>query len=223
VTKRDIIARIAKAFDTYVASAPGASADLVPDTLKAGKLYEAHVLAAVARELVIKEGFELRLVQGSKLVLKASPGPINAAYPHIQAYRNGQHVADLWTDVEFTTLSFRRSGLSFPQAGHYHELDIAMVDAGATGRPTPAQVWLAVECKNTPFEKALLRQILGVRRELSLLQASRDSRFQRWPASQVPADPPSCLVVYSTSSAVTSYAAPGSCFGIEFVYEPLTP
>jgi hypothetical protein len=209
------------AFAKYTGATSTTAVSLIPNDIKAGKLYEAHVLGCIARDLTTKEGLELVLVQGSKIVLKGSPGPINSAYPHIEVRRSGIYIADLWTDVEVSTLSFARSGLSTPALGHYHELDIVMVDATTSGRPRPDQLWLGVECKHTPYDKALLRQILGVRRELSLLQDAQQSRFSKWPVSTVPAEPPSCLIVYSSSNAVLNYTHPGEVFGIRFIYEPL--
>jgi len=76
-----------------------------------------------------------------------------------------------------------------------------------------------VECKNTGYTKDLLKSILGIRRELSLLRDDQRTRFSKWPRRLVPADPPSCLLVYSTDSAVLDYASPGEVFGIDFVHE----
>jgi len=221
VTKDQIIQQIAAAFATYTKTSSSTASTLIPDDVKAGKLYEAHVLACLARDLTTLEGLDLLLVQGSKIVLKGSPGPINPAYPHIEVRRHGLHVADLWTDVEISTLSFEQSGLLVPALGHYHELDIVMVDAGTTGRPKPRKLWLGVECKHTAYDKSLLRQILGVRRELSFLRGPQQSNFLKWPAALIPADPPSSLMVYCSSAAVLNYSAPGDVFGIHFVHEPL--
>ncbi|MEW5926178.1 MAG: hypothetical protein AB1941_01705 [Gemmatimonadota bacterium] len=222
MNKADILNRITEAFDRYLNAAGGGNpASLVPDTVKDGKLYEAHVLSQVARELVTKERYTLRLVQSDRLILKSSPGPINPTYPHIEVWDKHKHVASLWTDVEFTALSCSRSGRYPCRPGHYHELDILLVDADATGRPTPEQVWLGIECKNTVYEKALLRQILGVRRELSLLASPTETHFRKWPRREVPANPPSCLIVYASNPAVLKFADPGRTFGIDFVYDPL--
>jgi len=106
-------------------------------------------------------------------------------------------------------------------SGDYHELDILIVDAGSSGRPRYDQIWLGVECKNTGYGKELLREILGVRRELSLLTDAKFTRFQNWPRMTVPANPPSCLMVYSSDEDVMDYAAPGLMFGIDFVHEPM--
>jgi hypothetical protein len=105
--------------------------------------------------------------------------------------------------------------------GDYHELDLAITDSGVSGRPSHSQIWLGVECKNTGYTKGLLKEILGIRRELSLLQNDRPTRFNSWPRTSVPAEPPSCLLVYSTDAAVNNYSSPGSVFGIDFYHEPI--
>lgn len=195
---------------------------LIPKSVTAGKLYEAYILGVVSRDLVRQEGLRLLLVHGKKVSLKSSPGPINIAYPHIQVFKHGAHVANLWTDVEFTSLSYSLTGRHTPpDQGQYHELDIVMTPPSASGRPATEEIWLGVECKNTGYSKSLLREVLGVRRELSYYDAPNPTRFHKWPKSQVPANPPSCLLVYSTDSQVTVYSSPGLIFGIDFFYERL--
>jgi hypothetical protein len=128
----------------------------------------------------------------------------------------------MWTDIEFVSLSHGARPSGPPTKGEYHELDIAVVDPGLTGRPRNDQVWLAAECKNTGYNKGLLKEILGVRRELSLLQDEQPTRFQAWPRSSVPCRPASCLLVYSSDPVVAEYARPGDVFEIDLYYEDLT-
>ena len=196
---------------------------LVPHSFTSGKLYEAYVLASIIRDLVTKEGITVTLINSKYLTLKSSPGPINRKYPHFSLQRHHNKVAELWTDVEFTTLSYSRRQASQrpPQPGEYHELDILVTDAGASERPRHDQVWLGIECKNTKYTKKLLREILGIRRELSLLSKPANTRFSHWPRTQVAANPPSCLMVYSTDSDVHKYSKPGDLYGIDFVHSPL--
>jgi hypothetical protein len=194
---------------------------LIPKALTAGKLYEAYVLALVCQQLKSHENCTLTLIGSSKITLKSSPGPINSAYPYIRVDRNGQHFANIWTDIEFTSLSASQSGKVPLTLGDYHEMDIAVLSPGASARPLPAQVLLAVECKNTGYQKSLLREILGVRRELSLLQAPVPTAFSIWPRAMVPADPPSCIAVYSSDPSVLNYSGPSSFFGIDFFHQPL--
>jgi hypothetical protein len=134
---------------------------------------------------------------------------------------SGRCVAEMWTDIEFISLSYSRRRGGPPERGEYHELDIAVVEPGLEGRPPHDCIWLAVECKNTGYHKGLLKEILGIRRELSYLQESRSTRFRTWPRATVPAEPASCLVVFSTDPAVLLYSRPGDVFGIDFRHEEM--
>jgi hypothetical protein len=189
--------------------------------VSAGKLYEAYVLSRVVERLALDEGYSLTLVGGTKIQLKSSPGPINRSYPRIELRRSGNCLAELWTDVEFLSLSYCTGGATILTRGDFHELDILIVNAGVSGRPRYDDLWLGIECKNTGYEKGLLKEILGIRRELSLLSGPNSTRFRVWPRITVPADPASCLLVYSTDKDVADYAAPGRVFGIDFVPDPM--
>lgn len=219
MTKKQIRDRITKAFQQYFGSSGRPVSSLLPTIVTAGKLYEAYILGIVAEHLTRDEGYNLTLKNGNQIALKSSPGPINRSYPMIEVRRSGSCVAEIWTDVEFLSLSASRSGGTGMNRGDYHELDIMMVDAGQNGRPAHDRVWLGVECKNTGYNKGLLKEILGVRRELSYLQDPKSTRFRRWPRSSVPADPNSCLLVYATDKAVLEYQDPGQVFGIDFIHQ----
>jgi hypothetical protein len=198
------------------------AARLLPKSLVAGKVYEVFALALVAERLAVDERLSLRLVNGNAIALKSSPGPINRNYPYIELWQGGILVGEVWTDVEFTALSYSiESGSSAPDKGQYHELDIVVVQPGVSGRPSPDQVMLGVECKNTGYAKRMLREIVGVRRELSLLTRPAPTSFKNWPRCNVPAHPPSCLVVISSDPRMMDFAAPGRVFGIDFIYEPV--
>lgn len=215
--------RIEAAIRRYARASSPEAYSLVPNSLTSGKLYEAHVLSLVLERLYRDENLRIMLMNSAFIPLKSAPGPINPGYPHFDLLRGRAKVAELWTDSEFLTLSYESGGgFAAPTPGHYHELDIVVVDPGTTGRPSHRSIWLGVECKNTGYTKDLLKAVLGIRRELSLLQSNRSTGFSKWPRQTVPADPPSCLVVYSTDPAVRSYAAPGEVFGIDFVHEPIS-
>jgi hypothetical protein len=221
MNKAKIRKELESAFKKHLSIPPKTVSGLVPGSVTDGKLYEAYVLSKTVAKLANDEAFSLVLVGGSKLKLKSAPGPINRSYPHIELHRFGNCVAELWTDVEFLTLSHSQLAPSFPTKGSYHELDIVIVDAGSHGRPLHSAVWLGIECKNTSYQKGLLKEILGVRRELSLLTGPKKTRFSTWPCPYVPADPPSCLVVFATDPSVLEYSAPGDVFGIDFIHEPM--
>ncbi len=221
MTKDELKERITDIFENLFPSATEDEVDLIPKSLTDGKIYEAYIVAIIAEKLSLEEGFSLTLVNSNNLQLKSSPGPINRRYPCIQLRKDSLILAEMWTDVEYLTLSHNNSYRSSPNRGDYHELDIVVVEPGLTGRPSHEQVWLGVECKNVQYEKGLLKEILGVRRELSLLRIDSPTRFTTWPRSMVPAEPPSCLLVYSSSPQILDYADPGVVFGIDFYHEPL--
>lgn len=193
---------------------------LLSGNIQSGKLYEAWVLAEVIKNLVNKEGFTVRYVNSVKLKLKSSPGPINHSYPHFLLEKNSQTLARLWTDVEFRTLSSHNNSSSVSSPGEYHELDIMICDHDAIDRPSPDQIWLGVECKNREKStKGMLREMLGLRRELSLLQGMNTTKFKKWPLTHVPAQPASCLMFYSVDNKPSlDWVVPGAQFGINFEY-----
>jgi hypothetical protein len=205
------------------ASSQSAYSSVIPTAMTAGKLYEAHVLSRVIEALATQESYSIRLINSSFLPLKSAPGPINRSYAYFELRRSGILRAEIWTDVEFLSLSCHQRGKAYsPDLGDYHELDIIVATAGLNGRPRHSDIWLGVECKNTAtYGKNLLKEILGIRRELSLLTDDNITRFAAWPRTTVPATPPSCLMVYTTDSSMTSYSGPGETFGIDFVYEPI--
>jgi hypothetical protein len=221
MTRLEANARISAILQLYMTAADHSAFDLLPEALTAGKLYEAYALGLIARQLVTIEGFQLTLENGNYLPLKSSPGPINRTYPHITLLRSGAPVAEMWTDIEFLSMSHFMRPSGAPQRGEYHELDIAIVDPGLTGRPRHDHIWLAAECKNTGYHKGLLKEVLGVRRELSLLSEPTQTHFDTWPAPMLACNPASCLLVYSTDPAVHEYSRPGEVFSIVFVHEEL--
>ena len=222
MNKKAVKARIESAIKRFASASSSKAYRLVPQSLTSGKLYEAHVLSIVIERLSTQEGFQVLLVNSRYVPLKSSHGAVNRTYPYFELRRGQGLIAELWTDVEFTALSYSLNGASSPiQKGEFHELDVIVTDPGVSGRPLHSQIWLGVECKNTGYTKDLLKEILGIRRELSYLQESTPTRFSRWPRTSVPAFPPSCLMVYTTDPKVAEYSRPGSAFGIDFQHEQL--
>lgn len=202
-----------------LASSLNAYSSVIPPSLTSGKLYEAHVLSLVIEQLTVREGYQVVLRNSMFLPLKSAPGPINRNYAYFELWRGTNLCAEIWTDVEFLSLSCaERGNIHSPDKGDYHELDIIVTESGLSGRPQHSQIWLGIECKNTGYTKNLLKEILGIRRELSFLRDDQPTQFSYWPRSTVPALPASCLMVYSTDEAVSGYSGPGQLFGIDFVH-----
>ncbi|WP_133239988.1 hypothetical protein [Limnohabitans planktonicus] len=213
---------ITKIFNSTLGSASGLQASLVG--MVASKLYEAKVLAELLN-LLEASGYHFRVVNGA-VCLKAAPGPINTSYSYIELLQNNVHVANIWTDVEFVGLSsFYLTGLPQPSArGEYHELDILVCDPNAITRPRSNQVFIGVEAKHwAHIPKKLLREILGVRRELSFVdfRSGRPSIAVRSLKNLQRSNPASHLVfAYSTvyphgSGPVTEWAVPAKEFEID--------
>jgi hypothetical protein len=224
MTKQQIKSAITRSFTRYLSAPKTRRFNPIPKSLTSGKLYEAYILGVIARELATKEGLRLQLAMGTKIRLRSSPGPRKPGFPYIDVFEQSTNnkIAEIWTDIEFLTLSYDGRGRPTPpERGDYHELDIVMLEPHQMGYPSHYSIWLGVECKNTRYNKQLLKEILGIRRELSLLTPPQSTRFQIWPRSIVPASPSSCLLVYSTYSGVDDYKSPGEIFGIDFYYEPL--
>lgn len=224
LTLAEAIAKVNRVFAAY--GTTSSSGSLVPAGWLEGKVYEAWVLTIVLERLRAIEGFKVTLVGGSKVHLKSSGGPINFDYPRFVLTRPGTPALEVWTDVEFSSMSFamaQSNGVagSHPGKPHKHELDIVVVPAGTSGYPAFEEIVIGVECKNTAFHKSMARAALGVRRELSLLHRDTPTYFAAWPRSVVPARPASILLVFATDPAVTDYNDAGGFYGVDFLHEPM--
>lgn len=189
-----------------------------------GKPYELSSLAHMLETLAHDEGFTYAFPSSGAVVFRPVRGPIDHSYTSIGVLRSGSHVANVWTDIQFSSLSACRNTChagAVPGFGEKHELDIVITEPGAGGYPCHTQIFLGVECKETVFTNALLKQVLGVRREMCYFKDLHRSRLfvsQRW--GYVPAIPSSWLCVHGSDSTILRYAAPGEYFGIDFEHVP---
>ena len=193
------------------------------EALDKGKLYEIYVLSQLVMDLS-RRGFRLAFSHSS-LIFKGAPGKINANDPHFLVRPPQGPTCRLFVDIEFETL-----GVQLPNQAHtsdlssHHELDLAVVDTSQS-YPVPAEVLLAVECKAVAIlKKSLIREALGLRRELSLLRPPTSSSLTRRggsPPIKVPADPPSEMWFAFADPAGNNYQCSPSQFGIEFRHLPL--
>lgn len=230
MTRAQAKAAIDAAIQQSISGPAKGLAALLPVGLLEGKLYEAKILVLLAKRLLWREQLETRLVSGNNLQLSSSPGPVRRVRPYMQLVTpRGKIVAELWTDTEFLTLSHSRAGapsVGF-RSGFYHELDLLILDAEnpvADGAyPRHDQIWLGIECKYTTFHKRYLREILGVRRELSLFSIIRNRpKLRRLFPKGLPASPPSGLLFCCKHRKLAAYAGPGAIFGINFLHCTLT-
>lgn len=212
-------------FDALMASLPRGGASYsgsILATVVPGKIYEAWALGYLVQQFIAQESSTITLMNGSKLRLRSSGGGIDRSYSYLHVARPGRSTIELWTDIQFTGLSYARRGKPTPVGPcDHHELDIVAVPVGTTGRPRHDEIRLGVECKHTPFAKHMARAVLGVRRELSYLRDPVPTEFGAWLRDYVPAQPNSVLAVISSDSGVVKYQPAGSEFGVDFRHLPM--
>lgn len=224
MTSEEAKERIDQVLSGYRRAQATSRGSLLTTGVNAGKIYEAWVLCSVLEHLHHDEGYRVTLRESPMVRLKSSPGPINRDYAYFHLTSPEREDLEVWTDVEFLGLSASDRGVGPREADRcdFHELDVVVVPAGTDERPSVHDMKIGVECKNRPYDKSMLRGLLGVRRELSFLRNPPEhTGFTVWPRSTVPAEPPSCLLAYGTDSAILRFAPPGQLFGIDFFYERL--
>ena len=174
------------------------------------------MLATICEKLVTKEGLRINLIGGRNLILKQKGGAINRSYPYFEVWKGPTLFGELFTDVYFNTLSYQMKGSPTRQTyGDYHELDIALLTPGQNGHPQHSEVILAVECKNTSIKKSIIRELLGFRRELSLLSTiPLLTNFVGWPIKLIHSNPNSVHMLYCSDISVNRYTTNCQQFGI---------
>lgn len=206
---------ITRTLQAHAGVSPSRTNNLLPTKSLQGKLYEAHILSTICEKLVTQEGCNISLVGGSILTLRQKGGQINRSYPYFKVWKGSRLFGELFTDIYFSTLSYQMRGTPARKAfGDYHELDITLLKPNQSGYPNHLEVMLAVECKNTSIKKSIIRELLGFRRELSLLQSPRPTNFSVWPSSTTPSDPNSVHMLYCSDSRISRYLDNCSQFGI---------
>ena len=206
---------ISTILQTYASVSPAQIIGLIPINVLQGKLYEAHVLVTIIKNLVIHEGLQVIFIGGSKLTLRQKGGLINRAYPYFAVWNGKTLLGELFVDTYFTTISCHMRGAPPKKTnGDYHELDIALLQPGLTGYPQHTDVILAVECKNTFIKKNIIRELLGFRRELSFLTGNRPTNFLVWPTNLTPSNPNSVHMLYCSDYKVLRYTDNCLQFGI---------
>lgn len=180
-----------------------------------GKLYELYVLADTVERLSAR-GFSLSF-PFTTLNFKASPGMIKASDPHfvVQAPDPAAPQMGLYVDIEFDTLGHHQTGAT--DNSRRHEIDIVLTVA-TSGYPAHDEIVLGIECKAVAnFGKGLIKEALGIRRELSLLSPPQSSALTTMggaPAVDVPANPPSEYWLSFIDPKGLNYADSPAVFGI---------
>lgn len=180
--------------------------------LVGGKLYELYVLSRLLSELQAR-GWHVRF-HGATIELKASPGGVDPSSPHFELARTpvGGPEFEVFTDIEVGTLGAEHKTVT--DLSGYHEIDVVVVPVGTTGRPSPKELMLGIECKATAnFEKSFVREVLGRRRELSYLADPMPCPLDM--GKSIRARPPSEYWLVYIDKAGDKYAQSPDVFGVE--------
>jgi hypothetical protein len=222
LTPTKALARLRRAFQRHL----GAGASRLLGTAKLyDKAYELSSLTETLDHLRGHvRGATFRLVGAKSVTFRGKGGPIDrAAWPFIEVVQSGSVIAEIWVDIECLALSTTKqkkvvSGFPYGKA---HELDIIVVEPGTFGRPAPEKVLIGVEAKHRQFNKALLKELLGVRREMTFKSDPKPNPFAWWaPAGRLSANPPSGLVLFCSAPNVASYQDPADFWGIRMIHHP---
>ncbi|SCX34503.1 hypothetical protein [Agrobacterium rosae] len=211
------IADIQSIFASYRAAQPG---DLtLLQGLTDGKLYELFVLSDIVSKLYAR-GFDIGFV-GISLKFKASPGMVKLTDPHFEVKNRstGCVLFRIFVDIEFQTLGRSLGGLA--DNSQYHEIDIVVTTATA-GYPRHDEIALGIECKCVAnFKKSILKEALGVRRELSYYAGGlRDSILTQAGGTsvKVSAEPASEFILVYIDPAGSNYKESPGRFSIDLVH-----
>lgn len=168
-------------------SGAGPFDDCPIDTTK-GRMYELVVLSHLVDELTAR-GFSFQF-HGKVLELKEKPGLIKASDPYFEGrHRRTRATIRIYTDVQVLGLGCLMGGGT--DYSMHHEVDLIVTEPNVLGRPQPGQLLLGVECKSGKFTKQIIKEVLGVKRELSLLQQPTPSDLSQMAGDHVlvPAEP----------------------------------
>lgn len=191
------------------------------------RVYELRCLIALIAALRTKRpSLRFTLSAGSGVTLRAKGGPINRtgnAWIEVSD-GDGPALAEIWSNVEFLALSHVYQGRPSPAGwtyGRAHELDLVLVTPGLSGRPEPGDILIGVEAKHRPYGKGLLKELLGVRREMAFVGKPAQNPWAWWSLGGLPATPASGLVAWCAYASITNYTQAADFYGIWMEHLPL--
>lgn len=225
----DLVKAVGKLFD-IAAKAP---TPLQLQAMTRDKLFEMLVLARLLRafqraypEGSIKHVPPSKAGKASELVVASKPALADRKrFSHFDLFDDaGKPMGEVWTSVEFESLSWDRNGGAPGKAPREarHELDVCILEPGAGERPSHSQVVAGISCKDVrKSTKENVREALGLRRETAFLRDPAPSRAP-WLVPLVPADPRSPIFLVSSDVGVRRYSSPVDAVGVyvRFVRRP---
>ena len=191
------------------------------------RIYELRCLIALITALRTKRpSLRFTLSAGAGVTLRAKGGPIDrTGNAGIEVRdRHGPVLAEIGSNVEYLSLSYVSRHRSPPTGRTYaraHELDLVLVTPGLNGRPRPTDILIGVEAKHRPYSKGLLKELLGVRREMAFVDDPTQNPWEWWSLGGLPAAPASGLVAWCAYASITNYTQAADFYGIWMEHLPL--
>jgi hypothetical protein len=223
VTPAAVKQRIRRLFSRHLGGAAGRR--ILGEMVYYDRAYELSCMVEVMSRLKSQFGhLDCVLSRGTSVEFRSKGGKLERGrWPHVEL-RLPDHgtIGEIWTNVEFRSLSAARTSrvVRHPPYGDAHELDVVVLRPGLPdGYPNPEDIQVGVEAKHRPYTKALLKELLGVRREMAFVSPPRQNPFVWWTAT-VPASPPSGLIGYCSDVDVARYAGSTAFYGVELEHRP---
>lgn len=206
----------------------GGAAAVMGRMLFVDRVYELRCLIELIDQLQAHwPGLRFVLSSGTALRLRESGGPVDrTAYAFVEVQGpDGRALAEIWTNVEFWALSHVHGGAPAPAGaprGCAHELDIVLLNPGVSGRPDPQDILIGVEAKHRPYGKGLLKELLGVRREMTFVsEPPGHNPWAWWSSGWLPARPASGLVAFCAYPSINDFTQAADFYGVHMKFLPL--
>jgi hypothetical protein len=225
LTPEAALRRLRVAFRTQLGLGTVRATTLLTGARLYDKAYELSCLLRTMHQLqAIDPAVSFQLQNGTRLAFRGKGGPIQrGTWPYIEMRSSSVTLAEIWVDIECHALSawMTSNSLGYPPYGRAHELDVVVVAPGASGTIPPDQLYIGIEAKHRMFTKALLKELLGIRRETAFKGVGLRNDYAWWRDDRrLPADPPSGIVLFCSSNNVTRYTDPAEFWGIEMIHHP---
>lgn len=225
LTPKAALRRLKSAFRAQLGLGTTRATTLLAGARLYDKAYELSCLLRTMHELqATASAVTFQLQNGTRLVFRGKGGAIQrGTWPYIEMRTHGLVQAEIWVDIECHALSAWMTGNPpvYPPYGRAHELDVVVVAPGASGTLPPDQLLIGVEAKHRGFTKALLKELLGVRRETAFKSDVTPNSFAWWRSDGLlPAHPASGIVLFCSDNSVLRYTDPAEFWGIEMIYHP---
>ncbi|MBL0730621.1 hypothetical protein [Piscinibacter sp. HJYY11] len=225
----DLVKAVGKLFD-IAAKAP---TPLKLQVMTRDKLFEMLVLARLLR--AFRRAYPKASIvhvppskggKASELVVASKPALADRKrFSHFDLFDDaGNPMGEVWTSVEFESLSWDRNGGAPGKAPREarHELDVCVLAPAADERPAHSQVIAGISCKDVRTStKENVREALGLRRETAFLRDPQPS-LATWLVPVVPAEPSAPILLVSSDLGVKKYSSPVDALGVyvRFVRRP---